>query len=629
MTRRDLVRVFMTPLLMATACVQVDVDGREYACAVDDECGQGWRCERTGDATEGSCVPIVAGIAGSDVAGSLPDTLDASPIDAEQPGGPDTQQALDSAEIDSQWTDTASVDTSATDAVVDTGPPPSDTTAPPDGDAPDATEPPADVPTDAPDTTLPCGGRASCDDGDPCTADECISSGCTHTSLTGPACDDGDACTQYESCDGGLCMGGTAVSCDDGEACTSDSCWPATGCVHSPVNGECSDGNPCTVGDECDGGECASGANECVCSNSGDCPGDGDLCDDELVCVDGSCKSAPGTAVECPPGDDPCTLWECVPETGECAAAYADDGKVCDDDDPCTTAGQCAGGECKGQNDLDCYDGSPCTADDCTADGCKHPPVDGPCNDGSQCTENDTCAKGVCSGVPLDCDDGNPCTEDACHPWGTECTHTPVDGTCFDAAQCAEGSCVAGVCQSAPGPGCDDGNDCTDDSCDGLGSCIHTPSWAPCDDGDPCTVGESCSSQTCGGGAPKVCDDGNPCTGIECSIKAAGGCVWNDIPGPCDDGNACTSGDLCASGSCVGSAELDCYDGNPCTNDTCNPATGCHFPNNTGACDDGDLCTYDDVCSGGECQGKQNQCTGYQCPSGGKALCVDGACACP
>ncbi|MEC8022637.1 MAG: MYXO-CTERM sorting domain-containing protein, partial [Myxococcota bacterium] len=70
---------------------------------------------------------------------------------------------------------------------------------------------------------------------------------------------------------------------------------------------------------------------------------------------------------------------------------------------------------------------------------------------------------------------------------------------------------------------------------------------------------------------------------------------------PCDDGDICTQSDTCVTGNCVGSDLTICDDANPCTTDTCDPADGCTFENITGPCDDGDLCTEGDTCSGGAC----------------------------
>ncbi|MDI7268114.1 MAG: MYXO-CTERM sorting domain-containing protein [Myxococcota bacterium] len=45
----------------------------------------------------------------------------------------------------------------------------------------------------------------------------------------------------------------------------------------------------------------------------------------------------------------------------------------------------------------------------------------------------------------------------------------------------------------------------------------------------------------------------------------------------------------------------DCNDSNPCTDDSCHPASGCVFVDNTAPCDDGDPCTAGEACSAGAC----------------------------
>lgn len=62
---------------------------------------------------------------------------------------------------------------------------------------------------------------------------------------------------------------------------------------------------------------------------------------------------------------------------------------------------------------------------------------------------------------------------------------------------------------------CDDGNPCTDDTCD-MGSCTHMDNTASCDDGDLCTTGDTCSNGDCAG-TPVSCPMGqvcNPSTGM-------------------------------------------------------------------------------------------------------------------
>jgi hypothetical protein len=45
-----------------------------------------------------------------------------------------------------------------------------------------------------------------------------------------------------------------------------------------------------------------------------------------------------------------------------------------------------------------------------------------------------------------------------------------------------------------------------------------------------------------------------------------------------------------------------CDDANPCTDDACDPATGCQHVPNTASCSDGVACTVGDNCVGGQCQ---------------------------
>jgi cysteine-rich repeat protein len=96
--------------------------------------------------------------------------------------------------------------------------------------------------------------------------------------------------------------------------------------------------------------------------------------------------------------------------------------------------------------------------------------------------------------------------------------------------QCDDGDAVPGDCCSptcqyevAGSPCAADGNVCTDDVCDGAGSCTHPNNSAPCDDDNACTTGDSCAGGTCAGGPPlscdacQVCDPQSGCTGPVCT----------------------------------------------------------------------------------------------------------------
>lgn len=72
---------------------------------------------------------------------------------------------------------------------------------------------------------------------------------------------------------------------------------------------------------------------------------------------------------------------------------------------------------------------------------------------------------------------------------------------------------------------------------------------------------------------PRDCDDDNGCTDDSCD--PASGCVRAFNSAPCDDGNLCTTADTCSGGSCVGGPPLNCNDGLNCTVDSCDPVAGC------------------------------------------------------
>lgn len=67
------------------------------------------------------------------------------------------------------------------------------------------------------------------------------------------------------------------------------------------------------------------------------------------------------------------------------------------------------------------------------------------------------------------------------------------------------------------------------------------------------------------------------------AINAAStGICLNDTD-PCDDGNICTVGDYCSGGRCIGGFLVSCPNSaDPCLEPFCHPSTGCGFrPNGT------------------------------------------------
>ncbi|MBM4355378.1 MAG: hypothetical protein FJ109_16590, partial [Deltaproteobacteria bacterium] len=524
-----------------------------------------------------------------------------------------------------------------------------------------------------------CNGEtdeATCDDGNPCTKDSCDpNTGCIQESLDGGSCDDGDVCTLADHCQEAACVG-TTIDCNDGNPCTFDNCNPVGGCNYTFSAAPCDDGDPCTVADVCSQGSCKGFAVACDCTSDLDCLKleDGDACNGTLFCDQGEvpykCKVEPATVVVCPElkGEAAaCAKSVCVAETGQCETVPANEGKSCEDgsvctawdsckggacmpglavgcDDAnvcttdacdtklgctyvpadggpcddlneCTTEDACLGGMCKGTGSTECDDSNPCTKDICLpGGGCQHEPAAVACSDGNACTLNDKCVDGKCiPGAMLDCNDGNVCTTDACTGAGV-CTHEPNAKPCNDFNECTAGdSCKGGACMPGLPVACDDGNVCTTDSCNPATGCAYVVNTLACDDGNACTLKDTCSKGGCTGGPAPSCDDGNPCTDDAC--EPAAGCKHTPNAKPCDDLNACTTVDVCAQGKCVGSAPPDCGDGNVCTDDSCDPVKGCQHKPNTAPCADGDVCTLGDVCGGGACvPGKPMACDdGNEC----------------
>jgi len=536
----------------------------------------------------------------------------------------------------------------------------------------------------------------ACDDGLDCTTgDTCHSGACVpEASTCAPACavdvdcppiDAADLCQGRPSCVAGACRPDLArvVTCAAaGAPCRVAACEPASGlCVDVPVadGAACDDDDPCSV-TSCVAGACVeSAASPCECRVDADCELFDQPCGVRHACATEVfphvCQEVPGSAPVC---DDPdphdCLERACEPLSGACVDEPAADGSACDDGDPCTqtacTAGACvpsAPSVCECQVDADCPDdddacnGHPvcdrsgwppaCSIDpesvpapcDASADTvCRHAvcdPATGACGvvprasgqacvPDSPCVVGATCQQGACEGSARDCDDQSPCTDDACHPLTGECAHAPVQGTvyCEDPAPCnVGGQCVGGLCLGSL-RFCDDQNPCTTEACDKTsGLCVTTPlSDLPCNDTLACTQGDVCDDGVCRG-VLLACDDGNPCTADACD-EATGACAFTPTVGaPCDDGTACTQGDACdAAGACTPASTTVCKSKGTCWHEACNPAPG------NGRCEmaadpdqEGDPCSPYEPCA------VQGHCQGATCePTLWRSTCCESATDC-
>lgn len=117
-----------------------------------------------------------------------------------------------------------------------------------------------------------------------------------------------------------------------------------------------------------------------------------------------------------------------------------------------------------------------------------------------------------------------------------------------DALQCPATFCGNGILEG-PDEECDDGDAVEGNGCD-----------------------TNCTTSRCGNGvvaSGEQCDDGNTAAGDCCSAT----CTFS--ADPCDDGDLCTGPDVCSAGTCAAGEAVSCDDSNPCTQDSCDPMTGC------------------------------------------------------
>lgn len=299
-------------------------------------------------------------------------------------------------------------------------------------------------------------------------------------------------------------------SCDDGDPCTLDDCVDFT-CVNTtlPDFSTCGSGSGICLAGVCEVPDCVSDAD---CGNS-------DACDGVERCVDYAC--VPGPAPVCSMAS-PCLQSGCAADTG-CWTDPLPDGTACDDGLADTVDDQCLSGTCTGTAwvpecvaDADCSDSDACNGQEqCGSDGlcyagsapvcefsgvCGDPvcdPIEGcgvvphvdgtPCDDGSAATVDDRCLAGTCTGsapppecvAHADCSDGNACN-------GTE--------------QCT----ALGECTAGPPPVCEVSGQCADGICDPLMGCVVTPKpdGTGCDDGSAATVDDRCMAGVCEGSEP-------------------------------------------------------------------------------------------------------------------------------
>ena len=357
-----------------------------------------------------------------------------------------------------------------------------------------------------------CFGDGDCDDDSTCTTDACVDNPDPDAQIRinipkvcenideSSGCDDGLYCNGTESCNQNAgCFDGAPPQVDDGVACTDDACDEFSDEVYNvPNHSYCNDGNPCTddvcdpaqggcvnvnntvacddgvyctSGDVCSAGACTGTPDVtipgCSCAGDDDCASifNSDRCAGEYYCLSNVCQIDPSSVVDCTLDPmyfkDPCAELVCDPNDGECKAAFAEEGVVCEDGTACTYNDLCnATGQCVGVTKV--------------------------CDNGYWCDGED-----VCDTVSGDCvhlnapiiNDGIPCTQDICDSDEEQVYHFPRDVMCDNTIYCdgVEICHVVDGCIDGADPNCDDYNPCTVDTCDeAADDCDHSGRVAHC-----------------------------------------------------------------------------------------------------------------------------------------------------
>jgi RHS repeat-associated protein len=194
----------------------------------------------------------------------------------------------------------------------------------------------------------------------------------------------------------------------------------------------------------------------------------------------------------------------------------------------------------------------------------------------------------TCDGVDDDCDGVN---DDDYVVLTTSCG---VGACAADGASSCVGGHVLDSCQAGAPAANDATCDGVDDDCDGVNDDDYVVLTTSCGIGACAAHGAtSCAGgqvlDSCQAGAPSANDatcDGvdDDCDGVTdedyvlvCSGASVLHCVAGALaPADCSDGNACNGPEGCADAHCVAGTPPVVDDVNPCTADSCDPATGVH-----------------------------------------------------
>ena len=271
---------------------------------------------------------------------------------------------------------------------------------------------------------------------------------------------------------------------------------------------------------------------------------------------DGS--ALPGPLTECPTasptGDEECSTSLSCSYGQECCCGSCDVAYVCD---------------CDPQDGMSCYYTDFCIGTRCS-EGCGPQELATPLG----CVSCDDAYAGARNALQELADSAGACvTDEDCQLAPTATTCGPV---CDLAVAKAGAEALAAGALAINAAWCPDADWCGD-----------YPSWM-----DEYWEQPACQAE----GYPR-CDAGECRFAVTCdpAVQAVGS--------PCDDGDACTVGDVCTGPFVCSGLPDDCDDDDPCTDDACDPSTGCAHTDTNAACPGfEDTCTVGGQCFFGVCQ---------------------------
>ncbi len=316
-----------------------------------------------------------------------------------------------------------------------------------------------------------------------------VAESCTGTGATCPANGFSTAVCRAAAgvCDNAEICSGTGATCPaDSKKTTATTCRAAAGvCDNAEVcNGTAVD---------CPADAKKSSATACratagICDIAENCTGvDADCPADVLRTTTTTCRAASGVcdvaetcsgaSPTCPANGFASTVTPCRAATGVCDAVEMCTGTAatCPANALHTTATTCrvAAGSC---DNAEVCSG---TSANCPADGRK--PSTAPCRT----------AAGVCDLTENCTGTSNDCPVDALRPAAFVCRAAAGDCDVTEACDGSAVDCPADVLTAEDTPCTSDSNACTEDVCDGAGTCLHDDITATCDDGDACST-DSC-----------------------------------------------------------------------------------------------------------------------------------------